>query len=115
MGNSLKRIPEQKASLWASYAWITNAGRFVAGGSLSYTGAYYTSQLERRLDEVPARQRTDVRVTWTNVRENLRVTAFIDNVFNESSVRGASTGNHDSFYWMTGTLLYPRYRGIDLR
>ena len=114
-GNNLKRIPEQKASLWASYEWNTDWGRVVASGSLSYTGDYYTSQIERQLDQVPARQRVDVRLTWTNINESLRVSAFVDNIFDEASVRGIGTGDHNNFYRLTGSLLYPRYGGVDLR
>lgn len=114
-GNNLKRIPQHKASLWASYEWTTSVGRMVVGGSLSYTGAYYSSPLERSLDRVPERLRTDVRVTWTNPQENLRVTAFIDNVFDVASLRGIGTGDHNDLYRMTGFLLYPRYGGFDLR
>lgn len=114
-GNNLKRIPQHKASMWLSYEWNTEMGRVVAGGSVSYTGTYYTSQLERSLDQVPARRRTDVRVTWTNIAESLRVAAFIDNVFDVASVRGISTGNQDNFYRMTSFLLYPRYAAIDVR
>ena len=87
----------------------------VVGGSLSYTGAYFSSPLERSLDRVPERLRTDVRVTWTNPQENLRVTAFIDNVFDVASLRGIGTGDHNDFYRMTGFLLYARFGGFDLR
>ena len=41
-----------------------------------------------------------------NLREKLRVRAFVDNFFYEGSLRGIGTGNHTDFYRMTGTYLY---------
>ena len=115
IGNNLKRIPEQKATFWASYEWLVVTGRLIASGSLSYTGAYYTSQIERDLDKVPARTRVDVRLTWWNTDESLRVSAFVDNLFDANNLRGIGTGDHNNFYRLTGSLLYPRYWGIDVR
>ena len=115
LGNNLKRIPEQKATFWASYEWSAATGRFIASGSVSYTGAYFTSQIERDLDEVPARTRVDARLTWMNADESLRVSAFVDNLFDANNLRGIGTGDHNNFYRLTGTLLYPRYWGIDVR
>ena len=115
IGNSLKRIPEQKATLWASYEWIQGTGRLTASGSLSYTGDYYSSPIVRELDRVPDRTRVDLRLTWLNADESLRVSAFVDNVFDKNNLRGIGTGDHNSFYRLTGSLLYPRYWGIDVR
>ena len=115
IGNSLKRIPEQKATLWASYEWTQATGRLTASGSLSYTGDYYSSPIVRDLDRVPDRTRVDLRLTWLNADESLRVSAFVDNVFDKNNLRGIGTGDHNDFYRLTGSLLYPRYWGIDVR
>ena len=114
-GNQLKRIPKHKGTVWANYEWLTDIGKFVASGALAYTGAYYTSPLERPLDKVPDRWRTDLSVAWMNQAETLQVRAFVDNVFDEGNLRGIGTGNHTNFYRMTGTYLYPRYWGVDIR
>ena len=115
VGNSLKRIPKQKAALWASHEWPVAFGRVLASGSLSYTGDYSSSQLDRELDRVPARTRVDLRLSWLNEDGSLRVSAFVDNVFDAANLRTIGTGDHNSFYRLTGDLLYPRYWGIDVR
>ena len=114
-GNNLKRIPTHKSTVWGSYQWNMANGRLVAAASLAYTGDYYMAQIERSLDRVPSRWRTDVSVSWQNARETVRVRGFVDNVFDAPNLASIDTGNHNSFFRTTGTLLYPRYVGFDVR
>ncbi|MXW52187.1 MAG: hypothetical protein F4X81_15005 [Gammaproteobacteria bacterium] len=67
-GNQLKRITEGRSTVWANYQWVTDIGKFVASGAVAYTGNYYTSPLERPLDKVPDRWRTDLCIAWMNQR-----------------------------------------------
>ena len=59
-GNDLKRIPEWKYTLWASYQWNFEAGTLTAGGTYSYTGEYASEGIIRAIDENPDRERLDV-------------------------------------------------------
>ena len=61
------------------------------------------------------RTRVDVRLTWWNTDESLRVSAFVDTLFNANNLRGIGTGDHNNFYRLTVSLQYPRYWGIDVQ
>jgi iron complex outermembrane recepter protein len=114
-GNSLKRIPEHKSTIWAGYDWLTSYGNFRANVAWAYTGSYNTSGVERALDRVPSAQRTDVSLVWTNPADNIRVRAFVDNIFDDVNLRNVSSATHNTLYRRTATPLYPRYWGIDMR
>jgi len=114
-GNNLKGIPEHKATVWGTYEWATDIGKIIAGASVSYTGEYYPEGVERALDEIPDRLRTDMSVSWYSVDEKIRARLFVDNVFDERMLRGVGTGSIANHYRLSGTLLYPRYWGLDVR
>ncbi len=114
-GNRLKGIPEHKATVWGSYEWRTEIGKIVAGASVAYTGEYNTSGIERPLDELDSRLRTDVSLSWYSKDEKIRVRAFVDNVFDERMYRGIDTGTAANNFRYTAQLLYPRYWGVDIR
>jgi outer membrane receptor protein involved in Fe transport len=114
-GGSLKGIPEHKAALWGSYRWVTDIGTFVLAGSVSYTGEYNNENIQRDLDEIPDRTRIDASVIWTSTNDKTRVRAFVDNVTDERSYRGIGSGGAGNNYKMTGSLLYPRYWGLEAR
>ena len=114
-GNNLKRIPTHKTTVWGSYQWNLANGRLVASASMAYTGDYYIAQIERDWDRVPDRWRTDVSLSWQNAAETVRARVFVDNVFDAPNLVSINTGDHNSFYRTTGSLLYPRYVGFDVR
>jgi iron complex outermembrane recepter protein len=114
-GNPLKRIPEHKSTLWGAYDWHTPHGNFRASAAWAYVGAYTTSGFDRSLDRVPSARRTDLSVTWTNPADNIRVRAFVDNVFDDIQLRNVASATHTLNYRRTATPLYPRFWGIDMR
>lgn len=113
-GNSFKRIPETKYTLWGSYSWRFDAGSLIVGASYAYTGEYYSSGIERSLDEVPERERTDVSLTWRDSSERWTARAFVDNVFDERYTRGIGTATASGDWMQTAEILYPRYYGLDV-
>lgn len=112
-GNELKRIPAVKYTVWASYEWTFDSGSLTAGFTHAFTGEYYSEGIERDLDEVPERRRTDVRVTWRESSDRWVVSAFVDNVFDRVYTRGIGSAGEGSNYRLTGEALYPRFAGID--
>ncbi len=114
-GNSLKGIPEHKATVWGTYEWATEIGKIALGVSMFYTGEYYPEGVERDLDEIPDRLRTDVSLTWRSKDERIRARLFVDNVFDETMIRDIGTGTISNHYRLTGTLLRPRFYGLDVR
>ncbi|MEZ5557570.1 MAG: TonB-dependent receptor [Pseudomonadales bacterium] len=113
-GNELKRIPEWKATAWAYYDWVFDAGVLTAGTTYAYTGEYYSSGIERDLDKVPDAQRVDVSLTWRDSRDRWNVRAFVDNVFDEIATRGIDTSTASGNWLVTAPTLYPRFYGLDV-
>jgi len=114
-GSQLKRIPVHKATFWGAYNLQTSIGNFNLRGTWSYTGEYYSAGVERALDEVPARDRIDVSVSWSDPSNKWNIKAFVDNVTDEQNVRGISSGGSGTNWRMTGAILYPRYWGVDIK
>jgi len=113
-GNPLKRIPEWKFTAWSSYDWILDAGVLTAGATWSYTGEYYSSGIERELDEVPSRQRVDLYLSWRDSRDRWNVRAFVDNVFDEINAREIGTATSSNDWALDASSLYPRFYGLDV-
>jgi iron complex outermembrane recepter protein len=113
-GNPLKRIPEWKYTIWSSYDWQFNTGTLTGGAVWSYTGDYYSSGIERSLDKVPSRDQLNLYLTWRDSREQWYVRAFVDNVFDDISVRGIGATTAASDWQLRATSLYPRFYGLDV-
>ncbi len=113
-GNDLKRIPEWKYTLWASYEWRFDQGSLTAGTTWSYTGEYQSDGIARAYDEVPERDRLDMSLTWRDNADRYVVRAFVDNLLDEVHTRGIGTGTASSDWRRTASVLYPRFYGLDV-
>ena len=113
-GNALKRIPEWKATVWTSYEWQFNDSSLTAGAVYEFTGSYYTSGVERTLDEVPERLRIDLSLIWRDSAENWTVKGFVDNVTGQVYSRGLDTPTEARDFRLVAESLYPRYYGVDV-
>jgi len=113
-GNALKRIPEWKATLWTTYEWQLANSSLTAGAVYAYTGSYYSSGIERSLDEVPERIRIDLSLIWRDAAENWTVKGFVDNVTDQVYSRGLATPTEARDFRLAAEALYPRYYGIDV-
>ena len=113
-GNSLKRIPEWKYTLWGTYEWGFSQGTLTAGATWSYTGEYQSEGFKRAYDEVPERERLDMSLTWRDNKDKFVVRAFVDNVLDEVYTREIGTATANSDWRRTAASLYPRFYGVDL-
>ncbi len=113
-GNPLKRIPENKWTIWVNYEWQIESGTITAIAAHSYTGDYQTTAFERRIDLTPDRDRTDISLIYRDNMDKWVVRAFVDNVFDERNLRSLNAGDRGSNYRLTGTLLEPRIYGLDI-
>ena len=113
--NELKGIPGNKWAVWVGYEFDTALGHWQAQVNYSYTGEYAGSPLGLGLDRIPARQRLDLALTWNDPDRHWNVRAFIDNATNENNLRGVAAGEEKDNWRLTGTPLYPRYWGVDIR
>ena len=116
-GYQLQGIPKVKASMWASYAWFTDPGSFTAYLAYSYTGDYSTHAFDRPWDRVPTRDRLDLRVTFRDQAGRWNASIFVDNVLDNTYIRGADMDNRRTGYgpnWPQRVIaLYPRYWGVE--
>ena len=112
-GMQIKGIPKNKGVLWGVYEWDTGVGNFRYRNMLSMTGEYFSHEFVREYDEVPDMQRWDMRLTWTNPDQSMKVSAFVENVLDDTQVRRVTVGGEGSNWRQGGTSLYPRFFGID--
>jgi outer membrane receptor protein involved in Fe transport len=117
-GYQLQGIPKHKATVWASYNWHLDAGMLTWLGSYSYTGEYDTSPFSRPWDEVPERDRIDMRLTFAEKNDRWSASLFVDNVMDDTYIRSSDMDARRSGYggnWSQRVVsLYPRYWGLDM-
>jgi outer membrane receptor protein involved in Fe transport len=114
-GDQLKRIPEDKYTLWGSYDWPTNVGNFQFRTSYSYTGEFYDAGFESEKDLIPDRFRVDASIMWRSLNDKLSVRGFVNNLTDEDNIRGAGTATESGNWAVTGSVLAPRFYGVDIR
>jgi len=114
-GDQLKGIPNHKATVWANYDYPTDIGVFSVRGAYSYTGDYVQRGIRSKYDHLPERWRLDLGGQWVSLDRDWTVRIFVDNVFDEKNLRSISTGTQDSNFRTTGSELYPRYYGVDIK
>lgn len=113
-GSQLKKIPEQKATIWGSYLFPTSVGDITFRANYSYTGDYFDAGFERELDRVPERTQLNMSLGWVDVNRHWSVRAFVDNVTDERNIRDITTASNTGNWRLTGAILYPRFFGIDV-
>jgi outer membrane receptor protein involved in Fe transport len=113
-GNPLKRIPKHKGVIYGTYEFPTTNGTLSLNATVSYTGEYWSSAIQRELDRVPSRRRVDLSANWRDSEGKWVVRGFVDNVTDERVYRGFGTATESSNYRLTGERLYPRYWGVDI-
>jgi outer membrane receptor protein involved in Fe transport len=116
-GVQLSGIPKHKATGWASYQWVMDAGTLTWYGSVAYTGDYFTNTFARPWDEVPERHRIDTRLSFDSADQRWSTSLFIDNVLDDTFLRwsdmeGRRSG-HGSNFPQRVVALAPRYMGVE--
>jgi outer membrane receptor protein involved in Fe transport len=116
-GYQLQGIPKHKATAWASYNWYFSSGTLTGLGSWSYTGEYDTSPFSTPWDEVPERDRLDLRFTFTEATGRWNASVFVDNVLDDTYIRQSDMNprltGYGSNYPQRVIALYPRFWGAE--
>ena len=86
-GRQLAGIPKHKGTLWGSYQFPTSFGNFTFYTSLAATGEFFSTALQRPWDEVGASYRTDMRLTFNELKGRWAAHLFVDNVFDDTYLR----------------------------
>jgi iron complex outermembrane receptor protein len=113
-GNQLKLIPKHKATVYGSYESQVSFGTVVYRASFAYTGSMYDSGITRPLDKVPSRGRLDLSVGWRDVDDRWTARLFVDNATDDKMVRGLGTAGESGNWALTGSILYPRFVGLNV-
>jgi|TARA_Y100000310_G_scaffold224489_1_gene226323 outer membrane receptor protein involved in Fe transport len=117
-GYQLQGIPKHKATAWASYDWNFSLGTLTLLGSYSYTGDYSTNPFSRPWDQVPERDRFDLRLAFREASGHWSASLFVDNVFDDTYIRESDMDIRRTGYgpnWPQRVVaLYPRYVGFEM-
>ncbi|MEM7362746.1 MAG: TonB-dependent receptor [Pseudomonadota bacterium] len=114
-GNSFPSLAEHQFS--ASLVWDLNdtrLGNFSILGTYSWVGDREGSIWGIPLDEMPAYNRFDARVTWIPRNDNFEVTAFIDNILDEYGVTENEARGWDEDFIREGQLTDGRIWGFEI-
>jgi outer membrane receptor protein involved in Fe transport len=117
-GVQLAGIPKHKATGWASYQWVMDAGTLTWYGSVAYTGEYFTNTFSRPWDEVPERHRIDTRLSFDSADQRWSTSVFVDNLLDDTYLRwsdmeGRRSGYGGNFSQRVVALM-PRYMGVEV-
>jgi iron complex outermembrane receptor protein len=87
-GNQLERAPRGAATATLTYTYpLANGSNVIAELASQYQGKRYFEQYNNQYFD--SFVNTDARLTWTN--DNWTVTAYVDNLFDDDTIRNAFT------------------------
>lgn len=113
-GNQILQVPELKYTAWASYAWPLSGGsKLEVFGVYNWIDDVYYSPFEDDRELAEAYDRLDVRATWTSASNQLKISAFVNNVFDEVGIlQVLRNGEGERFRQTAGTTV-PRLWGLE--
>jgi outer membrane receptor protein involved in Fe transport len=114
-GNQLLQVPELKFTAYSTYSFPLDGGsKFDLSAVYSWTDEVYFSPFENDREKADAYGRLDLRGTWTNTAQNLIVTGFINNIFDEVAVLQVLRHGEEENFRQTAGVTSPRVYGIEL-
>lgn len=113
-GNQLPQQPSHKMALTLQHFMPAGElGRFEFLGTWSYTGEKFASIGNYSEYKLPAYDRLDLRASWFAPSGNVRVTAYVQNVFDDIGVKEFEPSSNLSGAFL-GTLTDPRQIGLQI-
>ena len=114
-GGPLKGIPEEKYTINLTYEMDSPWGPIWLFATHSYTGEFSASGVQRKLDEIEARNVTNVSASWYSEDGSFNIRAYVDNVRDNEMYYALSTDSAEQNFRKTVSALSPRTMGIDIR
>ena len=114
-GNQLLQVPELKYTAWASYVWPNSDG-----SSLELFAVYnwidevYYSPFESEREKAGEYDRLDIRATWTSAGSNWKISAFVNNVFDDVGILQVLRQGEGEFFRRSAGTTVPRLMGLEL-
>ena len=114
-GKQLLQVPELKFTAYGTYSFPLEGGsKFDISGVYSWTDDVYFSPFENDREKADAYGRLDLRGTWTNAEQNLIVTGFVNNVFDEVAILQVLRHGEGENFRQSAGVTSPRVYGIEL-
>lgn len=114
-GNQLLQVPELKFTAYSTYSFPLDGGsKFDLSGVYSWTDDVYFSPFENDREKADAYGRLDLRGTWTNTAQNLILTGFVNNIFDEVAVLQVLRHGEGENFRQSAGVTSPRVYGIEL-
>lgn len=114
-GNQLLQVPELKFTGYGTYSLPLEAGaKLDLSGVYSWTDEVYFSPFENDREKADAYGRLDLRATWTNAKQNVIVTAFVNNVLDDVAVLQVLRHGEGEHFRQTAGTTSPRVGGVEL-
>ena len=114
-GNQLLQVPELKFTGYGTYSLPLEAGaKLDLSGVYSWTDEVFYSPFENDREKADAYGRLDLRATWTNPKQNLIVTAFVNNVLDDVAVLQVLRHGEGEHFRQTAGVTAPRVGGVEL-
>ena len=114
-GNQLLQVPELKFTGYGTYSLPLDKGaKLDLSGVYSWTDEVFFSPFENDREKADAYGRLDLRATWTNPKQNLIVTAFVNNVLDDVAVLQVLRHGEGEHFRQTAGVTSPRVGGVEL-
>lgn len=113
-GNELVKAPEYKLTINADYRWQLASGELRLVASYVYQDEQWSSIFNRDDTQVPSFERTDFRLTYRNNGDNLRVSAYVRNAFDEEIIENKNRSAYLFNQQQTASIQPPRTIGIEV-
>jgi iron complex outermembrane receptor protein len=113
-GNELIQSPKHQFSLIADYSWQLASGELKFVTAYVYKDEQWSSIFNRADTQVDAYERTDFRLTYNANDHDLRVTAYVQNAFDEDIIESKT---RSSFYYnnqLDASIQPPRIYGVEV-
>ena len=113
-GNQLLQVPELKFTGYGTYSLPLEAGaKLDLSGVYSWTDEVYFSPFENDQEKADSYGRLDLRATWTNPKQNIIVTAFINNVLDDIANLQVLRHGEGEHFRQTAGITSPRLGGLE--
>jgi iron complex outermembrane receptor protein len=113
-GNQLLQVPELKYTAWASYNWPNSNGSnldlFVV---YNWIDEVYYSPFQSERHKAPEYDRLDLRATWTSAGNHWKVSAFVNNVFDDVGILQVLSQGEGEFFRRSAGTTVPRLMGLE--
>lgn len=113
-GNELIKSPPHKFTLMADYTWGLSSGDLKLVTSYVYTDSQYSTIFNDKATEVDSSERTDIRLTYFDNQHDLRISAFVTNVFDEELIESVERSSVAENNQLTVATQPPRMFGVEL-